>query len=186
MPKKIVRPKTIDERRSAVGKLQRQLLILEARIEQTFAQILPGPVDESWHFSFELINLDTETFYTVAHDLVKVIALLLEKPEKTRFEKESAYRAVCRIRNELIRHAYDATPIGNAYCGFGIGEPSGPVLKCGSGADPNDGFLDEGLFRNRDALYAVCKEYGYPMPRLTNVELTCLLNTLTAFRANMP
>jgi hypothetical protein len=99
--------------------------------------------------------LDVETYYTVAHDILKLGEILMPDDQSRRFRKEPIYKQICRIRSSMVRHAYEK-PDGDPYSGFGWSPDTGPRLKLGS---PASGFTDPGFFENQQRLVALLDKY---------------------------
>lgn len=102
--------------------------------------------------------LDTETYYTVAHDLLKLGAMLLPSDEAKSLKAERAYKIVAGVRSHLVRHAYDK-PDGDPWPGFGIEEDGGVFLRRGSSRPK---FEDPGFEVNACEITSVFDKYGFP------------------------
>ena len=116
---------------TALMKLLRQVTIIDKRIREHMDALDRGGLGSA-ELS-DLIVLDAETFYTVAHDVLKVVELFLSPSELGQFRSDRVYKKLCKIRSSRVRHAYDK-PDGNPYSGYGYGSDCGPILKAGSGA----------------------------------------------------
>jgi hypothetical protein len=135
---------------TAFMKLLGQIAILDGRIRDhvTLAGRSPD------HRRLAEMVLDTETFYTVAADALKLAALFLPVAEMKRFVTEPGYKTIQRIRSECVRHAYDK-PDGDPYGGFGFGPEQGPVLKAGSGRREGKGY-----YADFQDFWQILQEYG--------------------------
>ena len=145
------------------GNLWRQFAISDSRVRaevEDYWQNSTGR-DPNGHLTTDILRLDTETFYTVAHDLLKLAALFVDKPST--FKKEPAYTTICKIRSHLIRHAYDTKMDGDTFGGFGISSVAGPELKAGSG---NTKTRDQGYLRNYEALMELLQRYEVTFDQL--------------------
>ena len=135
-------------------KLLGQVAILDGRIRDHIT--LAGRSPD--HKRLAEMVLDTETFYTVAADSLKLVALFFPLDEMKRFAAEPGYKTIQRIRSECVRHAYDK-PDGDAYSGFGFGSQHGParaaVLKAGSGRKEGEGY-----FKDFHAFWQLLQDYG--------------------------
>ena len=86
----------------------------------------------------------------MAHNLLKLVASLLEPERSSGLKSEPAYKNICAIRSHLVRHAYDK-PSGDPYGGFAWNEERGPILDGGSpfgrhrdpGFNPNAAALEQ-------------------------------------------
>lgn len=74
--------------------------------------------------------LGTETFYTVAHDALKLAELFLPAAVLKSFRNDQAYKVMYRIRSPRVRHSYDK-PDGDPSGASGFDARYGPVLKSG-------------------------------------------------------
>jgi hypothetical protein len=117
-------------------KLLGQVAILDRRIREHMVATASSQPDKPIN---ELL-LDTETFYTVAADALKLIGLFLMPDELKWFRADPTYKLICRIWSEMVRHAYDK-PDGDTYSGFGYGLAEGLVLKAGSGRKGEPGYV---------------------------------------------
>jgi hypothetical protein len=126
---------------TAHGKLLRQMEILDGRIRKDLDEVCSmfsfdgkprsRPVDGHIRaLAVAELELDTETFYTVAADFLKLAALIMKD---LRFKKERIYRRIQATRNWLIRHAFEH---GNGVASgvWAFGSECGPKLKAGSGS----------------------------------------------------
>lgn len=141
---------------TAFVKRLRQLAIVDKRIREHM-----DGMDHHGLGSDELsdiIILDTETFYTVAHDALKVVELFLTPTELRALRGERAYKTICTIRSRLVRHAYDK-PDGNPYSGYGYGPAYGPILKAGS-----NGVEDEGYLQHFAAFWSLLQRHKILLP----------------------
>lgn len=136
---------------AAVSKLLEQLAIIDRRIREPLLATTEGR--SLSRETASTLQLDTETFYTVAHDLFKLLELFLMEP--ARFRNEPANKKICRIRSQLVRHAFDK-PDGNPYPGFGYSPVAGVMLKAGSQA----ALVDPGYCANHAAAMGLLRRYG--------------------------
>jgi hypothetical protein len=123
---------------TAFMKLLRQIAITDKRIREHMKALDHGGLGSD-ELS-DMIVLDAETFYTVAHDAIKIAELFLAPNELSAFRGDRAYKTICKIRSNVVRHAYDK-PDGNTYSGYGYGPAYGPILKAGSGLVDAQGYL---------------------------------------------
>ena len=144
-----------DIRESGAAILRTQLEILATRIGVCAGVYLSNP------HSFLLQHvlwLDTETYYTVAHDLLKVGVKILPQEKARRLKGERVYKIVAAIRNHLVRHAHDK-PNGDPWPGFGITEEAGVLLKSGT---PYSILEDPGFVVNSRLIKDLLEKYGFP------------------------
>jgi hypothetical protein len=132
------RKRLIDCNRGITGfmKLLRQIGIIDRRIRSN-----TGSTQSTSPVQFDELLLDTECFYTIANDALKLIEVFLHRGERERFRAERPYKIICRLRSRSVRHAYDK-PDGNSYPGFGFSPHSGLVLKAGSRASEESGYTE--------------------------------------------
>jgi hypothetical protein len=100
----------------------------------------------------EVLILDTQTYYTVAHHLLKLAAQLLRKNDRNRLE-EPVFKSVATIRNKLIRHAYvdSRVDIPNS---FGYSVVTGPsIVGTTDTSDP-------GLFVTHAGILELLQKYS--------------------------
>ena len=141
-----------DQRRFAIRKLLRQLEIADARVRRDFTRYKAG----LRHMGDDaFLILDLESYYTIAHGLLKLISKLLPGPASKKFQKEETYKRIARIRNQLIRHAYDKD-WGDPFGGFAHNDRVGLRLK---GSSPADSFRDPGFLVNRRDLTLLLNKY---------------------------
>ena len=100
-------------------------------------------------FTSDEFMLDVETYYTVAHDLLKLASELLPQREGKQFRAEAAYKTISAVRTHLVRHAYGNRPENDPFAGCAWHATRGLILKGGS---PLETVGDPGFFQNRDAL----------------------------------
>ena len=123
---------------TAFMKLLRQIAITDRRLREHMEVLDHGGLGSS-ELS-EMIVRDAEKFFTVAHDAAKIAELFLTQRELIAFRGDRAYKTICKIRSNVVRHAYDK-PDGNPYSGYGYGPTYGPILKAGSGLVDDHGYL---------------------------------------------
>jgi hypothetical protein len=144
-----------DARIRAVSKLRKQIEIIEKRI----AEDITGASSErildtsSWR---ETLELDLETFYTVAFDLFKVSQLVIAPEQAKALRREADYKLIARLRNGLVRHAYDKDD-GDCSGMLWVAGDKGPVLRDMS---PFSRWKDPGYHHNRVAIHDLIKRYG--------------------------
>jgi hypothetical protein len=143
-------------RKYGMSKLLGQLTVLECRIRTGFSIAVKrrwdSPDEETW--IVESLVLDVETYYTVAHDCLKLAEVLLG-PEGVGLKTEPTYRRICAIRSHMVRHAFDKND-GDPSPSLGWTPTSGPQLKCGSTVT---GFQDPGFFENQRTFVALLEKY---------------------------
>ena len=139
--------------RSGIMRFFRQLEILEERTLADHAGRLRNPSDLDLG---DVLELDVETYYTVAHDLLKLVSRLLSDDERKRFESEPTYKHLAAIRTHLIRHAYGSHPKNNPFPGRAWHSKRGLILRAGSSLRT---VTDKGFFANRDALHDLVRRY---------------------------
>ena len=84
----------------AIRKLLLQLELTEERINTEFEhEIYKTKHAHKYDNNRDLLVLDLETYYTVAHDLFKLIYLLIPAELKKTFKKEKGYKNICAIRS---------------------------------------------------------------------------------------
>jgi hypothetical protein len=143
-------------RRLGMTKLLAQLTILEHRIRTGWAIMATqghSQVDGTW--TLESLFLDVETYYTVAHDCLKLAAILLSEKAAVGLKREPAFRHICHLRSQMIRHAYEK-PDGDPDPSMGWSPETGPRLKAGS---PDRRSHDPGFFINQNGLVALLDKY---------------------------
>jgi hypothetical protein len=138
---------------TGIARLLTQLEILEIRIRDAVTACLP-PNPKTDFLLFDVLRLDAETYYTVVFDTLKLIERFLPHEEAQEFRREAFYKTVRRLRNQLVRHAFDQH--GDPYPGCGIGELEGIVMKDGTAMR---GFRDPGFFQNSIALLELLRKY---------------------------
>jgi hypothetical protein len=145
-----------DARILAVSKLRHQMGILERRIDEDIeGASSEGMFDgTSWR---ETLELDLETFYTVAFDLLKVAQLVIAPQKARALRREANYKLIARLRNSLVRHAYDKDD-GDCFGMLGVAGDKGPVLRDMSAF--NSRWKDPGYHHNRKAVQDLIKRYG--------------------------
>jgi len=135
------RERLIEGNRGLTGflKLLGQVEILNRRIRQ-YMDAIDQP--NGFFERHQELLLDTETFYTVANDALKLVALFLPEAEATALRKDRRYIVICASRSCLVRHAYDKE-YGDPYNGFAYDAVDGLILKGGSsGANvTGDGYV---------------------------------------------
>jgi len=104
------------------------------------------------------LELDAETYYTVAHQLLVLLTNLLPRSEAKKLRREPLYKTIAVIRNHLVRHAYGGKPDNDPRGGFVLIGRIGIMLK-GGNVHPSGERRDPGFYPNREALLAVLKKY---------------------------
>jgi hypothetical protein len=137
-----------------IARLLTQLEILEIRIADALTGCLP-PNSKTDFLLYDVLHLDTETYYTVAFDALTLIERFLPEERTPEFRRETVYKVIRRLRNQFVRHARNK-PNGDPYPEYGIGELEGIVLKDGT---PKKGFRDPGFFKNSTALRELLTKY---------------------------
>jgi hypothetical protein len=147
--------------------LRRQIDLLELRIEAGIHALNSRKLAQRYFYpASDALRLDTETYYTVAHDLLGVIGQLVKPDQCARLKKEATYKTIRRIRSALVRHSFDK-PDGDPYPGFGFGGASGVQLRTWN-QNPPKGFRDPGFYENRRALHDLLHKYAPNIQGLTD------------------
>src|SRR4029077_6528846 len=88
--------------------LRRQIDLLEMGIEAEIEALSRARLPQVYYYvAVDALRLDTETYYTVANDLLGVIIQSLEPDDRPKLKNEPAYKTKRRIRSGLVRHAFD-------------------------------------------------------------------------------
>ena len=132
-------------------KLPKQLRIQDRRICQQFRKVV-----NHQKVDIDVLVLDLETYYTVAHDLLKLMLRHLPKSRKPELESDATFKTICTIRDHLVRHAYDKAR-GDPYNCLVWNRERGPCLRLGS---PTPKFRDSGYFVNRENLMSLLEKYS--------------------------
>jgi len=139
----------------AIRRFLIQLHVCEERVRhglQSVASEEHETLDEEQH-ALEVLILDTQTYYTVAHQLLKLAAQLLCKNDRNKLEEEPVFRTVGKIRNKLIRHAYvdSKADIPNS---FGYSLVTGPSIV------GTTDTTDPGLFVTHAGIVELLQKYS--------------------------
>lgn len=145
-----------DARVLAVTKLLHQIDILEKRIDEDIEGTSSERICDgtSWR---ETLELDLDTFYTVAFDLLKVAQLVIAPEQARALRREANYKLIARLRNSLVRHAYDKDD-GDCFGMLWVAGEKGPVLRDMSPFSSR--WKDPGYHHNRVAVQDLIKRYG--------------------------
>src|ERR1700687_5429477 len=105
----------------ATNKLLNQLVILDKRIETALQQQRTQLEQHEGAISPLMSNLlsdelelDLETYYTVAADVLKAAAPLLHTLTRKKLANDVRYKQLQKVRNWIVRHAYDK-PDGHSH-----------------------------------------------------------------------
>jgi hypothetical protein len=94
---------------TALMKLLRQIAIVDKRIREHMEVLDRGGLGSD-ELS-EKIVLDAETFYTVAHDALKIVDLFLAPSELGPFRRDRDYKVICKISSNLVRQTEIHIPV---------------------------------------------------------------------------
>jgi len=137
-----------------------QTEIAKVRIRNAL-EILVVPDFEYDALVSRIAHLDTETYYTVAFDVLKLVASFLPEGRAAAFKKEPTYATFAQIRSDLIRHPWK-NGTEDPYSGFALDGAKGLILKGGS---PYGKFCDPGFYANSEAFDELLKIHGVQTPR---------------------
>ena len=125
----------------ALDRLLAQIRLTDARVRNEMGKIAQiGTYESSGPELRELVRLDTETFYRIGHDVLKLVALFLKTRELHALKSDARFKAITSIRSALITHAYDGRH-GDPSNVFGYDSLRGFVLKGGIGIIQDHGYV---------------------------------------------